>query len=187
MDYFIHKVFAINYKVALFHYEEAKKTEDGQFYNLMSSLLFCAFSLEAYLNHQGYSEEEDVWDQWDKEKKPSIKDKLARLSAIYTYKFDFNSCLYNDIILLFKFRDSIVHGRTEVISKKVVKPQNNRQGARNNLSSKIEKFCTLKNTEKMCRSVKEIIEDFNERSENKLPKHYLWSIGNGSYRVYKNS
>ena len=52
----------------------AEKTDEGQLYNLISCITFCAFTLEAYFNHLGAIK----YDDWLKEER--------RLSKIKKYK-----------------------------------------------------------------------------------------------------
>ena len=185
MDYFNHNTFASHYKTAEFLFENAKKDNEGQFYNLISCISFCAFSLEAYLNHQGFIEQEIEWKEWDKKEHPCIKIKIKRLSKLLNFNVDFNKDEFKIINPLFKFRDSIVHGRSEQVSKEVKKPQNNTRGAMVDLSSQIDKYCTIKNAEMILRNTRIIIEKFNEHSNNKIAISRLFSLGNGCFRVQK--
>lgn len=183
MNYFIHNTFAIHYKSATFFLDNAISTEEGRFYNLLSSILFCALSLEAYLNHQGCIEIDEEWNKWDSEEKPNIKQKIKKLSEINKLELDFNTGPFSIIEPLFRFRTLVVHGRTETIKKNIKNPPNNSNGALKNLSSDIEKFCTIKNAQNISKYTKEIIEYINEMSKHKIAKSRLWSLGHGSFRV----
>ncbi len=183
MDYFTHNTYAINYKMASFFLENAASNEKGKQYNIVSSILFSAFSLESYLNNQGNIEFNEEWEKWDSEKKPSFKEKLLKLTNTYKITLDFNQEPYSIIHPLFDFRNSIVHGRTETIRKNVRKPSNNSNGALLNLASSTEKFSNIKNAEKILSCTKEIIENLNSHSKNKIAESRLLSIGNGTYQV----
>lgn len=183
MDYFSHNTFANHYKTAEFFFESAKLNSEGQFYHLVSCISFCAFSLEAYINHQGYIEQNEEWNEWDLDKHPCFKTKVKKLAEILHFDIDFNNDIFSIITPLFQFRDFIVHGRTEQVIKRVKKPQNNTKGAILNLSSYIDKFCTIKNAEVILKNTKEIMEQFNEQSQFDISKSRLFSLGNGSYAV----
>lgn len=185
MDYFNHNTFASHYKTAEFLFENAKANNEGQFYNLVSCISFCAFSLEAYINHQGFIEQNKEWEQWDSNEHPCFKTKVKRLAKLVNINVDFNSETFAIITPLFQFRDIIVHGRTEQVIKRVKKPQNNTRGAMLNLSSEIDKFCTIKNAEMILKSTRIIIEKFNEESKSKIARSRLFSLGNGSLAVQR--
>ena len=59
--------------------EQAEGTEEGRFYNCMSSIILSAFCIEAYLNHIG-SELLSYWD--DEVKKISVYRTSSKSSAI---------------------------------------------------------------------------------------------------------
>ena len=181
--YFNHNTFASHYKTAEFLFKNAKVSNEGQFYNLVSCISFCAFSLEAYINHQGFIEQNEEWEEWDSNNHPCFKTKIKRLSELIGFNVNFNSDAFTIITPLFQFRDIIVHGRTEQVVKRVKKTQNNTRGAMLNLSSEIDKFCTLKNAELILKSTRIIIEKFNEKSNFKIERCRLFSLGNGSLSV----
>lgn len=182
MDYFIHNTFATNYKTAESLFENAKTNNEGTFYNLVACISFCAFSLEAYINHQGSIEQNEEWERWDSKKRPCFKSKVKRLAKLVNMNVDFNNEPFKIITPLFQFRDLIVHGRTEHVIKKIKRPQNNRRSNILNLSSEIEKFCTIKKAEMILQSTRSIIEIFNEHSKSQIAKSRLFSLGNGSYQ-----
>lgn len=182
MDYFNHNTFATYYKTAEFLFENAKKSEEGQFYNLISSISFCAFSIEAYINHQGLIEDKQ-WKEWDKNEHPTLKSKIKKLAKIIGFNIDLNDEVFSIITPLFKFRDIIVHGHTELVAKKVKNPQNNSNGALLNLSSNIENFCSIKNAENILNKTKKIILEINKHSTFKIAESRLFSLGNGSFQV----
>lgn len=185
MDYFIHKTFAIHYKSAVFFLDNAEQIEDGRFYNIMSSILFSALCVEAYLNHQGSVEFDKDWESWDSQNKPNIKMKFLKLSKLYSLELDFSKEPFSIIQPLFEFRTLLVHGRTQTIQKKVLRPQNNDRAAILNLSSDIEKFCKIKNAQNIIKCVKKIIETLNHNSISPAYNSCLFNIGNGGFHTKK--
>lgn len=53
------------WKNAKFSLEAARKTEKGQFFNVMNTLVFSAFAMEAFFNHIGSR----VIDNWNKKER----------------------------------------------------------------------------------------------------------------------
>ncbi|WP_072679611.1 hypothetical protein [Arcobacter sp. LA11] len=182
MDYFTYKSFAYNFKASSFFLKNAETSKEGAYYNRLSSLLFSALTLESYINHKGYEECTD-WEKWDKEQKPSIKNKIKKLYTIYSKDVNFNDKPFSTINILFKIRDEIVHGRTYIISKKIKNPPNNSKAAQSNVESTIERYCKIKKVKKFNKDIQSIIEMINEDSNNKVSKSKLWSLGGGSFQV----
>lgn len=89
----------------------AEDSQEGQLYSLVASLIFSAFTLEAYLNHLGKLRNRE----WDNiERKYKIFDKYKLLSKCANLKVDFNVRPYSTLIRLVEFRDSIAHGKTTI-------------------------------------------------------------------------
>lgn len=89
--------------------ELAEESREGQLYTAMSALIYCAFTLEAYVNHLGAARHAD-WETM--EKKKSAKDKLKGLAKDVGVKVDFGKSPFSTMRALFAFRDTIAHGRT---------------------------------------------------------------------------
>ena len=89
--------------------EMAEKTEFGRLLNLRASMVFMAFTFEAYLNHVG-SEEIPLWDEIEM---ISWKDKLKEIGKHLKHSFDMSRRPMQGVTDLFLFRDYLAHGRTE--------------------------------------------------------------------------
>jgi len=176
MDYLFKNTYAENIKAAEHFIKMANEHSLGQRWNIVAAIVFCAFSIEAYLNQLGEAIEGDIWIDWDKEKHPSPRNKLDRL-IIEKINFDIEP--FNEFIEIFQLRDIVAHGRPVIIKKTIRKPQNNLQGAMNNLSSDFESRTTLNKAIKILNNTKNIISHINEITLKKT-KNELWSIGNGS-------
>ena len=86
----------------------AKDSREGQYYNIMASMLFSAFSLEAYLNHLG-SKVQTGWDIVHR--KLSTGQKLDLLSKVIGYTVDTGHRPFQTFGAIFKFRNAIVHAK----------------------------------------------------------------------------
>lgn len=89
--------------------ELAKAEEVGSMYTLISSLIFSAFTMEAYLNHLGKSRVKE----WDKVERnyPKLR-KLKMFCRCANLTVDQKARPYKTIIELFQFRDQMAHGKT---------------------------------------------------------------------------
>jgi hypothetical protein len=87
----------------------AEASRDGQLYTVMSALMYCAFTLEAYINHLGALRHAD-WEA--KEHRKSAKDKFKMLAREVGVQVNFGKPPYRTMRDLFAFRDKVAHGRT---------------------------------------------------------------------------
>ncbi len=175
MDYFTYNTYAENVKAAEHFLAMANEHKLGQRWNLVGSVVFSAFSIEAFLNHVG-EEQDGAWKDWDTKNRPNSEAKLMRLNITL------NKNLKAQFTELFKLRDMVAHGRTITVAKNVRNPQNNLKGAINNLSSEFESRTTLKKVTELVLGTKKIIEFINN-STLELSNHKLWSIGSGRLRT----
>lgn len=94
--------------------QEAKQKEEGRFYQCMTSQLFSAFCLEAYINHVGKAK----LPYWEKlERKLGPREKLEIISHEIGYKINFGERPFQSFESIFKLRNLLVHGRTEFIEE----------------------------------------------------------------------
>lgn len=90
--------------------EEAKQSEKGRFYKCMTSQLFSALCLEAYLNHIG----KEILPYWEKvERKLGPKEKLEIISHEIGLKINYGKRPFQTFEAIFKLRNLLVHGKTE--------------------------------------------------------------------------
>lgn len=105
------KVYIYSYLVSAAAIYSRLSSTQGQdpFNNSMSSILYSAFALEACLNHIG----EKVFPHWKQLEKLSPRGKLDVISHEFKFSYDFGSRPFQSFKLAFKFRNQIVHGKTE--------------------------------------------------------------------------
>ena len=89
--------------------ELAEATPDGQLYTITSALVFCAFTLEAYLNHLGKLRHSN-WAEI--ERGIGKRRKFEMLAEGASVSVDFSRRPYSTLLELFAFRDQMAHGRT---------------------------------------------------------------------------
>jgi hypothetical protein len=90
-------------------FQLAEANENGQLYTLVSSLVFSAFTMEAYLNHLGKLRNKD-WDEVER-KLPKLE-KYKMFCKVAKLKVNLNVRPYLTLVRLFQFRDQMAHGKT---------------------------------------------------------------------------
>ncbi len=94
-------------------FQLAQTLQKGSFYHLMTSMLFSAFTIEAYLNHLG----ETQIPYWEPlKRKLSPRDKLDVLAAALGFQPDFGKRPFQTFHSIFKLRDLLVHAKSETLT-----------------------------------------------------------------------
>lgn len=171
------KTYVFLFKTAKHALSEAEKSEEARIYNLMTVYVFLAFSFEAYINHLGaktisnWEEKERKWGQEGRRNKVFEKLKLT---------VNYEKSPYSAIPELFIFRDSLAHGRTEVVNMhNEVKNVNwNNIDLEQVLIPTWLNNCTIENSRKAFDSIEQIINILGEKAGEKYP---LKSLGKGSF------
>ncbi|MFC1989380.1 hypothetical protein ACFLVW_02270 [Chloroflexota bacterium] len=94
--------------------EQAEGTEEGRFYNCMSSIMLSAFCIEAYLNYIG----SEIIPYWDEDVKQNINtpNKLKILCHHLNLAPDFSRRPFQSFKHITKYRNIIAHGTSVKIS-----------------------------------------------------------------------
>lgn len=90
-------------------FRRASQRREGRFYDLMTSMLSCALTLEAFLNHVGALK---IRGWGDIERKLGPREKLNRLLAEVDPDANLRKRPFSSFIEIFRFRDKLVHGKT---------------------------------------------------------------------------
>ena len=106
--------YAYLYIAADWALEQAEGTEEGRFYNCMSSIILSAFCIEAYLNHIG-SKPLPYWDD-EVKKDLSIQNKLKIICHHLNLVLDFSRRPFQSFKQIMKFRNLVAHATSEKIS-----------------------------------------------------------------------
>jgi hypothetical protein len=78
--------------------------------NSVSAIVFCAFSLEGYLNHVG-NELIPKWHEFFESLNP--KAKLVLIADRYDFKFTFGSPPFQSFVTIFEIRNQLAHPKTK--------------------------------------------------------------------------
>ncbi len=90
-------------------FRRASQQREGRFYDLMTSMLSCAFTLEAFLNHVG-ALKIPAWATFERKMGP--REKLNRLVSEVAPEADLRKRPFSSFTEIFRFRDKLVHGKT---------------------------------------------------------------------------
>jgi len=96
-------------------FEQAEGTEEGRFYNCMSSIILSAFCIEAYLNHIGSK----LLPYWDEEfrKGLSIRNKLKIICHHLNLAPDYLRRPFQSFRHIVKYRNLLAHAISEKTSE----------------------------------------------------------------------
>ena len=136
--------------------EQAETEPKGSFFQIMGSLIFTAFTLEAYLNHIG----ERIFTCWDDLEQLSPQKKLNVIAEKLEVEKDYSKRPFQTVKQLFKFRNAIAHGKSEFLKSEdlisVTSVQINEPIGKV-LEPEWEKYCNLKNAVLAREDVEKII------------------------------
>lgn len=104
------------YSAATWSLEQAERSEEGRFYNCLSSIILSAFCLEGYFNHVG-SIILTYWDE-DFKRNLSINNKLKIICHHLEITPDYSSRPFQSFKNIVKYRNLLAHAITEKISEK---------------------------------------------------------------------
>jgi hypothetical protein len=151
---------------ARLYYNNAQSKMDGSFFQLVGSLAFCAFGLEAYLNHVG----ERTLDYWeDVDFAPPLA-KLRLLAAEFSVPLDKARRPMQTVCELIRHRNWLVHSRSEIIKEE--KEHNSDTYSRTFYDQPLhrwEAFVTPENVGRAIEDVEALIELLNSKSPKPEP------------------
>ncbi|WP_040886507.1 hypothetical protein [Marinobacter santoriniensis] len=135
---------------------------EGSFYQYMASLVFSAFTLEAYLNHLGFQ----VIGYWNHIESLSPIKKLDILSEVTGAKFEKGARPHQTVAELLRFRNEMAHGKSRFPSQ-IGGPDD----------PWWLEYCNEENASRAREAVEQIINTLNHESGVKDP----WTFNHESY------
>jgi hypothetical protein len=151
----------------------AKTNANGRHHLLMGSLVFTAFSLEAYFNHVGLH----LFAAWDDLESLNPKAKLNVISERLGFQVDYGHKPWQIMHDLFGFRNDIAHGKTKKISITKIEPleKHNEFDWSFRAETRWEKYCTLGNAERARKHVTSIVQLIHNAVG--FPGNYPFMVG----------
>jgi hypothetical protein len=149
------------WRVSYWTLDQAKKEVGGSFYQITASLVFTAFTLEAYLNHIG----KIVFECWDDLDRLSPNAKINVIAEKLKVNNDNSKRPFQTIRILFDFRNDIAHGKTITLSDTKVFQITDKKHEiymHESLEPKWVRYCTIDNAEQARVDVEKIMKLFND-------------------------
>jgi hypothetical protein len=147
--------------------ERGQEQERASFHQFMGSLVFTAFTLEAYLNWLG----DKLFPHWKYLERLNPREKLEVISSQLKVKIDFGARPWQVMKDLFNFRNDIAHGKPENLATDTVKQVGDdfdeTMGQAD--QTKWEKFCTRENAERAREDVAKMLETLHSAAQLKDP------------------
>jgi hypothetical protein len=148
---------------------------EGSYHQFMASLVFTAFTLEAYLNHIGPK----LFQCWTDLERLGPREKLNVISEHLGVKVSNGHRPWQIIKKLFGFRNDIAHGKSVVVQSEEVIPldKHNDELFRELVKPDWENFCTEENAQKAREDVGKIIHLLYEAGKGKSKDDYPFIKG----------
>jgi hypothetical protein len=121
-----------------------------------ASLVFSAFTLEAYLNHIGAK----IFSCWEDLERLSPKNKLNVIAERLNVEIDYGKPPWQIMKNLFDFRNDIAHGKSVKVKSEIILPlENHSEDDVSELFERTrwEKYCTEKNAVRAREDVESIV------------------------------
>jgi hypothetical protein len=136
---------------------KTEQDQKGSYYTIMSSLLLTAFTFEAYLNHLG----DKTIKFWEEIESIKIMDKYSVLCKELGINPDFSRRPYQTLKSLFRFRNSIAHGKSKILIEiKAVSWQDDAHT--HEPRTEWEEYCELNNAKRAKEDISEVIKELHK-------------------------
>ena len=139
--------------------EKSKENIEGSYYTTMASILFSAFTFEAFLNHLG-SKKIKFWDEIEIVR---VLDKYTVLCKEFDINPQYGVRPYQTIKSLFQFRNAIAHGKSKILEFEDI-VDSSAKFEDYELKTKWEEYCTETNAQRAREDVREIIIELSKKS-----------------------
>jgi hypothetical protein len=157
--------------------EKGMEDPKGCYHQFMASLVFTAFTLEAYFNHVG----PQLFKYWSDLERLGPKEKLNIIGERLGVKVDYSRRPWQVMKHLFGFRNDKAHGKSQIIKMSEVisshKYSDTRFGER--VQTEWEKYCTQRNAQKAREDVEAMINELHRLGKFKPDYPFLTGIQSG--------
>lgn|SRR5574337_1305932 len=166
------------------HYLLTRGIEDqkGCYYQFMASLVFTAFTLEAYFNHIGVQ----LFKCWSDLERLGPKEKLNVIAERLSVKIEYGKRPWQVMKHLFEFRNDIAHGKSQIIKRSKIVPHHKFSDMRlgEQVRTEWEKYCTKINAQNAREDVEAIINELHKIGQFKPSNPFFAGIQHHS-AVYR--
>ena len=162
------------WKTSKFLLESGQQDERGSYFQFLGSLIFCAFTFEAFLNHIG----EYLFTSWPQlERNLSSRAKLALIAEKLGFVVNYGELPWQIIPELLGFRDKIAHGKNEMLRLEKIVPHDDsyEELLHEFMFADWQKFASEENAIRVRTQLEEIITHVHELT--KIPNELVFSHG----------
>lgn len=141
--------------------KRGQEEEAGSYYQFMGSVVFAAFSLEAYLNHIGPK----LFENWAPHERLRPKEKLAVVAKEIDLQIEYGKRPWSIVKKLFSFRNDIAHGKSiKVVEAGAVPLAKYEDHMRELAKTDWEKLCTRRDAERTREDVEKMVRALHEKA-----------------------
>lgn len=140
--------------------KQGQSQEEGSYHQFIGSLVFTAFSLEAYLNHIGPK----VFRNWAALERLAPREKLDIIAEKIGLHVDYGKQPWGIMKELFGFRNDVAHGKSIKIADEQIVSLGEDDCMRAFAQTRWERFCTRRNAEKARKDVEEMVEALHAKA-----------------------
>jgi hypothetical protein len=157
--------------------EKSKIDLKGSNWTTMASLIFTAFSMEAYLNHVG----ERIFKSWKALEYLTPLKKLDVICEKFNIDLDHSRRPYQTVKELFDFRNEMAHGRTTKLSTEEIKLLDDDidKYLGESLKAWWQKYCTINNANRAREDSEKIMQLIHDIAN--IENDHLFSFGISSH------
>lgn len=143
-------------------------------YMTMSSMLYCAFTIEAFLNHVGSL----LSKNWHgKESRLNPKKKLSRIEELLNTTFNRSKRPFQTFHDIFNYRNWLVHGKTEEVLEPTIIQID--IGPEFEFESQWEKYTTFENAKRFTKDTYSMMNKIFH--VKRLESSGIWTLGGATY------
>ena len=161
--------------------EKGIEERKGSLHQFRASLVFTAFTIEAYLNHIGPK----VFKCWDDLERLAPREKLNVIAERLQVDVNYGRRPWQVMKQLFGFRNDIAHGKSEVVKTSDVVPLHKYSDEHFGDFARTgwEKYCTRENAQKVREDVEKIVHALYEAGRFKHDYLFIRGFQLGSATV----
>lgn len=161
---------------------EATKVIDGRFFKTMTSIIFSAFTIEAYANHIL----KDISKKWEEVERYSSLEKVYELYNILEIDLDKSKRPIQSIQRIFNFRNMLAHGKTTTVIKKFKLKKDIQDLSSEDLlghaKPEWEELNTLKNAKVFFEDMEKVIKLLHEEIASNINPFLVRSVSSGDIK-----
>lgn len=153
-------------------FELGQKNREGSYHQFLGSIVFTAFTLEAFLNHVG----ETLFKSWPELEKLKPKGKINVIAERLELEVDYGTLPWQVVPEIFGVRNKVAHGKNELLEdERLLSVDSYDEVMGQILRAPWQKYATEQNARQVRERVESICRTIWTRAS--LPEHELFRTG----------